>query len=289
MLTMLINGRGEEDYALSDNEIRDSIISLITAGYETTSGALAWAVYTLLTLPGAWDDRRRRSAPRARRSTADRRGPGRADLPQRRCPRDASAVPTRRDLRAQGDARPVVRRAPHPGRTVADLQRLRHPSPCPNYGPNQPNSGHSAGTPSSPGLPQARATRIHPVQRGVASVHRRGHGHHRDDRDARPAGRQDHARDARSAHPRRTTSPRCPPIRDLPVEITRTQCQRSRTSSEQNPGPIASISPGLPLGGGLGDGVAQDVQHRGRRQVADLAQGAPGQLERLRGQLEGLG
>jgi cytochrome P450 len=55
MLTMLINGRGDEGYALSDNEIRDSIISLITAGYETTSGALAWATYTLLTLPGAWE------------------------------------------------------------------------------------------------------------------------------------------------------------------------------------------------------------------------------------------
>ena len=55
MLTMLINGRGDEGYALSDNEIRDSVISLITAGYETTSGALAWAIYTLLTLPGAWD------------------------------------------------------------------------------------------------------------------------------------------------------------------------------------------------------------------------------------------
>jgi cytochrome P450 len=55
MLTMLINGRGEDGYALNDNEIRDSIISLITAGYETTSGAMAWATYTLLTLPGAWD------------------------------------------------------------------------------------------------------------------------------------------------------------------------------------------------------------------------------------------
>jgi cytochrome P450 len=55
MMTMLINGRGEEGYTLSNNEIRDSIISLITAGYETTSGALAWAIYTLLTLPGAWD------------------------------------------------------------------------------------------------------------------------------------------------------------------------------------------------------------------------------------------
>jgi cytochrome P450 len=55
MLAMLINGRGEEGYALDDNEIRDQIISMITAGYETTSGALAWAAYTLLTLPGAWD------------------------------------------------------------------------------------------------------------------------------------------------------------------------------------------------------------------------------------------
>lgn len=54
-MTMLINGRGEENYALSDDEIRDAIISLITAGYETTSGALAWAAYTLLTLPGAWE------------------------------------------------------------------------------------------------------------------------------------------------------------------------------------------------------------------------------------------
>jgi cytochrome P450 len=55
MLTMLINGRGEEGYALDDNEIRDQIISMITAGYETTSAALAWAAYTLLTLPGSWD------------------------------------------------------------------------------------------------------------------------------------------------------------------------------------------------------------------------------------------
>jgi cytochrome P450 len=55
LMTMLLNGRGEEGYALSNNEIRDSVISLITAGYETTSAAMAWSTYTLLTLPGAWD------------------------------------------------------------------------------------------------------------------------------------------------------------------------------------------------------------------------------------------
>lgn len=55
MLTMLIDGRGDEGYVLSDHEIRDAIVSLITAGYETTSGALAWAIHTLLSAPGAWD------------------------------------------------------------------------------------------------------------------------------------------------------------------------------------------------------------------------------------------
>ena len=104
VLTMLINGRGEEGYALSDNEIRDSVVSLITAGYETTSGALAWAIYTLLSQPDAWDA----AADEVNRvlagkpPTASR--PERVDLPQRRRARDPSAVPARCDLRAPGDA-----------------------------------------------------------------------------------------------------------------------------------------------------------------------------------------
>ncbi|OBF21824.1 cytochrome [Mycobacterium kubicae] len=55
MLTTLINGRSDDGEGLQDNEIRDAIVSIITAGYETTSGALAWAAHTLLTAPGAWD------------------------------------------------------------------------------------------------------------------------------------------------------------------------------------------------------------------------------------------
>ncbi|WP_155769283.1 cytochrome P450 [Mycobacterium asiaticum] len=55
MLTVLLNGRSNEGQVLRDNEIRDQIVSMITAGFETTSAALAWAVYTLLALPGAWD------------------------------------------------------------------------------------------------------------------------------------------------------------------------------------------------------------------------------------------
>jgi cytochrome P450 len=75
MLSMLINGRGDGGYALSDNEIRDSVISLITAGYETTSGALAWATHALLTVPGAWDA----AADEIRRVCGDR-PPGAEDL-----------------------------------------------------------------------------------------------------------------------------------------------------------------------------------------------------------------
>jgi cytochrome P450 len=68
MLTMLIKGRGEDGYALNDLEIRDAIISLITAGYETTSGAMAWAIHSLLTVPNAWDN----AADEVARSLGDR-------------------------------------------------------------------------------------------------------------------------------------------------------------------------------------------------------------------------
>jgi cytochrome P450 len=56
LLTALIDSRPVDGQPLTHNEIRDAIVSLITAGYETTSGALAWAVYALLNVPGAWDN-----------------------------------------------------------------------------------------------------------------------------------------------------------------------------------------------------------------------------------------
>lgn len=55
LLTTLITGRPDDGQPLTPNEIRDQVVSLIAAGYETTSGALAWAIYALLTTPGAWD------------------------------------------------------------------------------------------------------------------------------------------------------------------------------------------------------------------------------------------
>jgi cytochrome P450 len=55
LLTTLISSRPDDGQPLTHNEIRDQVVSLIAAGYETTSGALAWAIYALLTIPGAWD------------------------------------------------------------------------------------------------------------------------------------------------------------------------------------------------------------------------------------------
>ncbi|MBV8180968.1 MAG: cytochrome P450 [Mycobacterium sp.] len=54
LLTMLISSRSDDGQPLTANEIRDQIVSLIVAGYETTSGAVAWAIYALLNVPGAW-------------------------------------------------------------------------------------------------------------------------------------------------------------------------------------------------------------------------------------------
>lgn len=41
--------------ALDNREVRDQVVSLIAAGYDTTSGAAGWAVHELLTNPGEWE------------------------------------------------------------------------------------------------------------------------------------------------------------------------------------------------------------------------------------------
>src|SRR5581483_4612173 len=59
ILAMLLAAVDEDGGpGLSDEEIRDQVVSLIAAGYHTTSGALAWAVRALLVEPGVWDKTR---------------------------------------------------------------------------------------------------------------------------------------------------------------------------------------------------------------------------------------
>ncbi|SDP53679.1 cytochrome P450 [Lentzea jiangxiensis] len=50
VLTSLVQGDG-----LSDLEVRDQVVTLIAAGYETTSAAMAWAVFNLLRHNGVWE------------------------------------------------------------------------------------------------------------------------------------------------------------------------------------------------------------------------------------------
>lgn len=45
VLAMLLQVRDEFDQPLSDDEIRDELLMLVLAGYETTTSAIAWALY----------------------------------------------------------------------------------------------------------------------------------------------------------------------------------------------------------------------------------------------------
>lgn len=51
VLGLLLAARGPSGHGLSDTEIRDQAVSLVAAGFETTSAAFVWAVYELLGRP----------------------------------------------------------------------------------------------------------------------------------------------------------------------------------------------------------------------------------------------
>ena len=53
MLSLLLAARDAEGDALSDEEIRDELVTLLVAGHETTATALAWAFERLLRHPEA--------------------------------------------------------------------------------------------------------------------------------------------------------------------------------------------------------------------------------------------
>lgn len=52
LLSSLLIAR--DDDVLSDVELRDQIVSIIAAGYDTTSAAASWMVHFLATVPGVW-------------------------------------------------------------------------------------------------------------------------------------------------------------------------------------------------------------------------------------------
>lgn len=62
VLAMLMAARDEDGAGLTRQELQDQVISLISAGYDTTSAAMAWAVYALAAHPAAWERARREVA-----------------------------------------------------------------------------------------------------------------------------------------------------------------------------------------------------------------------------------
>jgi cytochrome P450 len=51
VMALLLETRDEQGDALSDVEVRDQVVSLIAAGYDTTSAALGWSMYELHARP----------------------------------------------------------------------------------------------------------------------------------------------------------------------------------------------------------------------------------------------
>ena len=52
MLSTLLLARDEDGEPLSDLELRDELMTLLTAGHETTATSLAWALERLVRHPG---------------------------------------------------------------------------------------------------------------------------------------------------------------------------------------------------------------------------------------------
>jgi cytochrome P450 len=60
VLSMLLEARDEEGQLLTDDELRDELLTLVLAGHETTANSLAWTFERLLRTPGAYDELRER-------------------------------------------------------------------------------------------------------------------------------------------------------------------------------------------------------------------------------------
>jgi len=77
VLSMLLAARDEDGAPMSDQEVRDQTMTLIAAGHETTSNALAWTFYLLSQHPDKYDKLRAEVA-----QVLDGRTPTVADLPR---------------------------------------------------------------------------------------------------------------------------------------------------------------------------------------------------------------
>ena len=88
ILSLLMQARDEDGQPMTDDELRDELVTLLLAGHETTATSVAWAIERLVRHPrqaraAGRRDRRRRRRRRAlhdgRRQRDAARAPGRAD------------------------------------------------------------------------------------------------------------------------------------------------------------------------------------------------------------------
>jgi len=55
ILSLLLSARDEDGQPMTDEELRDELLTLVLAGHETTANSLAWAFERLLRTPAAYD------------------------------------------------------------------------------------------------------------------------------------------------------------------------------------------------------------------------------------------
>jgi len=55
VLSLLLAARHEDGSPMSDQELRDELVTLLVAGHETTATALSWTAERLVRTPGGWD------------------------------------------------------------------------------------------------------------------------------------------------------------------------------------------------------------------------------------------
>ena len=111
ILSMLLQARHDDGSPMSDQELRDELMTLLLAGHETTATSLAWAVERLVRHPGAM----------ARLRDGDE------EIPRRGGQGDAAAAPGPAGRRAQAQGARDDRRLDLPeGATVTPCIHLIH-------------------------------------------------------------------------------------------------------------------------------------------------------------------
>ena len=164
VLAALVAARGESGAGLSDEEIRDQLMTMILAGHETTASSITWALLCLQGAPRAL--RALVAGARRGRAGAPRRATRRIAVPAGDVSRDAAAAAGDPGRVATGPARVPARRS----RVAA--AGVRHRLCLSRAPPSRvlPRSGSL-----SPGaLPRAAllAVRVLPLRRRRASLHR---------------------------------------------------------------------------------------------------------------------